>query len=52
MKADRVSALSSWLLVMHGVPGHIGDKIGTELTAQAGSAWLGRLRVETLLMQP
>ena len=41
-----------WLFVHRGIPEHIRSDNGPEFTAEAVRDWLGRLGVETLLIEP
>jgi transposase InsO family protein len=42
----------SWLMAMRGVPDHVGSDNGSEFTAEAVRAWLGKVGVKTLNIEP
>lgn len=49
---DDVLALLTELLVAHGPPGYIRSDNGPEFCAKAVRAWLARLKVGTLFIEP
>lgn len=52
LRSDDVLALLTELFVTHGPPGHIRSDNGPEFCAKAVRAWLARLDVGTLYIEP
>lgn len=52
LKADDVMDVLTDLFIMRGVPGHIRSDNGSEFTSKAIKAWLARLGVKTLFIEP
>lgn len=52
LKHDDVLHRLSDLFLRHGVPAHIRSDNGSEFTAKAVRAWLQRLEVQTLYIEP
>ena len=52
LNADAVLHCLADLFVKHGPPDHIRSDNGSEFTAKAVRAWLGRLGIKTLYIQP
>ncbi len=42
----------SWLMATRGVPGRVRSDNGSEFTAKAVRAWLGKVGVKTLYIEP
>ena len=52
LNSESVLERLGWLFVHRGIPEHIRLDNGPEFTAEAVRDWLGRLGVETLLIEP
>ena len=52
LRSDDVLQVLADLMVQHGAPGHIRSDNGPEFTAKAVRAWLARIKVETLFIEP
>ena len=52
LRSDDVLQVLADLMVQHGAPGHIRSDNGSEFTAKAVRAWLARIKVETLFIEP
>ena len=52
LKGDDVLERLAWLMATRGVPGHIRSDNGAEFTAKAVRAWLKRVGVKTLHIEP
>jgi putative transposase len=52
LTSDDVLERLTWLMVTRGVPDHIRSDNGPEFTARAVRAWLGRVGVRTLFIEP
>ena len=50
--SDDVLERLSWLMATHGVPDHVRSDNGSEFTAKAVRAWLGKVGVKTLYIEP
>ena len=52
LNSDNVLHCLTDLFVQHGLPDHIRSDNGSEFTANAVRAWLGRVGVKTLFIEP
>lgn len=52
LSSDDVLKRLTWLMVTRGVPGHIRSDNGPEFTATVVRAWLKRVGVQTLFIEP
>ena len=52
LNSDNVLHCLTDLFVQHGLPDHIRLDNGSEFTANAVRAWLGRVGVKTLFIEP
>jgi len=52
LRSDDVLEVLADLMVCHGVPDHIRSDNGPEFTAKAVRAWLARIEVTTLYIEP
>ena len=52
LKSDDVLERIAWLMATRGVPGHIRSDNGPEFTATAVRAWLAKVGVKTLFIEP
>ena len=52
LNSDNVLHCLTDLFVQHGLPDHIRSDNGSEFTANAVRAWLGRIGVKTLFIEP
>jgi len=52
LRSDDVLQVLADLMVRHGAPDHIRSDNGPEFTAKAVRAWLARIRVRTLYIEP
>jgi len=52
LKSDDVLERLAWLMATRGVPGHVRSDNGAEFTAKAVRAWLGKVGVKTLYIEP
>ena len=52
LKSADVLERLAWLMAMRGVPGHVRSDNGAEFTAKAVRAWLGKVGVKTLYIEP
>ena len=52
LKSDDVLERIAWLMATRGVPGHIRSDNGAGFTAKAVRAWLSRVGVKTLYIEP
>ena len=52
LKSDDVLERIAWLMATRGVPGHIRSDNGPEFTATAVRAWLSKVGVKTLFIEP
>ena len=52
LRSDDVLERLAWLMSTRGVPGHIRSDNGAEFTAKAVRAWLGKVGVKTLYIEP
>ncbi len=50
--SDDVRERLPWLMATRGVPDHVRSDNGSELTAKAVRAWLGKVGVKTLYIEP
>jgi transposase InsO family protein len=50
--SDDVLERLSWLMATRGVPDHVRSDNGSEFTAKAVRAWLGKVGVKTLYIEP
>ena len=52
LRSDDVLQVLADLMVQHGSPDHIRSDNGPEFTAKAVRAWLARIKVKTLFIEP
>ena len=52
LRSDDVLQVLADLMVQHGAPDHIRSDNGPEFTAKAVRAWLTRIKVKTLFIEP
>ena len=52
LRSDDVLERIAWLMATRGVPEHIRSDNGPEFTAKAVRAWLAKVGVKTLFIEP
>jgi transposase InsO family protein len=52
LRSDDVLQVLADLMVQRGPPGHIRSDNGPEFTAKVVGAWLARVKVKTLFIEP